>query len=129
MYRLRTTFRFSAAHYLPSHSGKCANIHGHTYKVEVFVVANSLNKSGMVVDFGEIKAVIAELDHLVDHCSGGLNELEMFKDMEPTAENMAREFFYYFKKAFNHLLTFRLDKVRVHEDPDETWAEYEERIF
>jgi len=125
MYRLRATFRFAAAHSLPRHPGKCANVHGHTYKVEVFIVAETLNPDGMVIDFGEIKAAMAALDHVVDHTF--LNDLKMFASMnQPTAEVMAHVFFNYFRKAFlEHLPRVDIEKVRVHEDLDETWAEYE----
>ena len=51
-------FSFDAAHQLVGHFGKCANLHGHTYKVEV-VLTGSINDSGssegMVVDFYHVK--------------------------------------------------------------------------
>lgn len=65
------TFTFDAAHQLPLHDGKCRNLHGHTYRVEVTVkseVITTGSKSGMVVDFGDIKAVWKEhIEPLVDH--------------------------------------------------------------
>ena len=60
------SFTFDAAHVLPWHPGKCARLHGHTYRVDV-TVAGPLDENGIVVDFGDIKtaaaAVIEPLDH------------------------------------------------------------------
>ena len=75
---IKTTksFTFDAAHFLPNHKGKCANMHGHTYRLDVTVVGNqgklSLGGSdeGMVIDFADLKAavkveVIDKMDHQV----------------------------------------------------------------
>ncbi|NWJ45332.1 MAG: 6-carboxytetrahydropterin synthase [Chloroflexi bacterium] len=66
-------FRFESAHRLEYHQGKCAQLHGHSYKLEVSVFSNikeALGQSdhGMVMDFSELshivkEAVIAQLDH------------------------------------------------------------------
>ncbi|PJC54320.1 MAG: 6-carboxytetrahydropterin synthase QueD [Candidatus Levybacteria bacterium CG_4_9_14_0_2_um_filter_35_21] len=60
-------FRFDAAHQLLNYNGPCANLHGHTYKLQVSV-AGIVQKSGMVMDFGDLKnivneKVISKLDH------------------------------------------------------------------
>lgn len=66
---------------LPYYS-KCANMHGHNWIITVFCKSETLNESGMVVDFTHIKKAIHDkLDHQ------NLNELF---DFNPTAENMAR---------------------------------------
>jgi 6-pyruvoyltetrahydropterin/6-carboxytetrahydropterin synthase len=84
---IRKTFRFEAAHVLPHHPGKCARLHGHSYRVEV-AVAGALQSAGpatgMVVDFDALAAVVRP--HVVerlDHSS--LNDLMP----NPTAEEIA----------------------------------------
>ena len=63
-------------------------MHGHNWKVEVEVCGNKLDNIGMVIDFKDIKKstnnVVDELDHEF------LNDLEPFKDVNPTAENIAK---------------------------------------
>ena len=76
---LYTVRRFSAAHYLPEYKGKCANLHGHTWKVEVWINGVIDHKTGMVVDFKGIKDIIDEFDHAY------LNDILL----NPTAENIA----------------------------------------
>ncbi len=84
---IRKTFRFEAAHVLPFHPGKCARLHGHSYRFEV-AVAGALHASGpatgMVVDFDDLTAIVRPLvvDRL-DHSS--LNDLIA----NPTAEEIA----------------------------------------
>ncbi|SDF78552.1 6-carboxytetrahydropterin synthase QueD [Sporolituus thermophilus] len=100
---VRTTkiFTFDAAHFLPGHQGKCANMHGHTYRLEVTVerkaggVASGGPEDGMVIDFGRLNAIIKEqiiekLDHKI------LNECFPFR---PTSENMALYIFDYLNTA------------------------------
>jgi len=88
MYDLTIIAEFEAAHQLPDYPGKCCRLHGHNWKVEVTVSGNELNELGMIMDFKELKAevgkVIDELDHYY------LNDLEAFKTMPPTAENIAK---------------------------------------
>lgn len=60
-------FMFHAAHKLPGYEGKCKNLHGHTYKLHV-TLEGEPDKSGMVLDFKEIKdtvekEILSRLDH------------------------------------------------------------------
>ena len=79
IYRLELEHHFDSAHYLPGHPGKCAWMHGHRWEVKVVIQTTKLDDAGMVVDFGDIKNVINELDH---------KELNDVMD-NPTAENIA----------------------------------------
>jgi len=54
---------FEAAHRLPGHPGKCARVHGHSYRVRVVVKGGDILSDGMVIDFHEVKEVIDQLDH------------------------------------------------------------------
>ena len=81
-------FDFGAAHKLTNYKGKCENLHGHNWHVEVCVKGKNLNPAGVLVDFGEIKKAVkivikGELDHKF------LNELEMFENMQPSSERIA----------------------------------------
>ncbi len=88
-------FKFDAAHFLPEHSGKCAELHGHTYRLEVTVArkAGGLvadgSSAGMVIDFGDLKAIVQrEIIEKVDHKM--LNDVFPFRT---TAENMVTYFY------------------------------------
>lgn len=75
--RICKQFRFEAAHVLPHHPGKCSRLHGHSYRLEVFVegpVQEHGPASGMVEDFDVIARIVRErvIDRL-DHRS--LNDL------------------------------------------------------
>ncbi|MDR2405617.1 MAG: 6-carboxytetrahydropterin synthase QueD [Deltaproteobacteria bacterium] len=91
MYELKITNHFAAAHNLREFYGKCENLHGHNWFVEVRVRAKDLDKIGLVMDFGLIKkslnVVLDELDHKY------LNELEYFKERNPSSENIAHFIF------------------------------------
>jgi len=82
MLRVTKTFEFHAAHSLPDYEGACANLHGHTYVLEV-ALQGPVGEDGFVVDFGVMKSRIEMkvIDHL-DHRF--LNEILP----NPTAENL-----------------------------------------
>ena len=96
MYELIITGHFSSAHYLREYEGACENLHGHTWKVEVAIASNIVNKIGLVVDFKELKVRLKEMMDHWDHVC--LNDLPEFKEMNPSTENMARWIFQEFKK-------------------------------
>ena len=61
------TFRFEAAHQLPWHGGRCRNLHGHSYRLDV-TVSGPLGPNGIVLDFADLQAVVerevvARYDH------------------------------------------------------------------
>lgn len=88
MYKISISSDFSSAHTLRGYKGKCENLHGHNWKVEVSVYSNKLDKLGMVMDFKDLKkttyAILDELDHK------NLNDLPYFKKVNPTSENIAK---------------------------------------
>ena len=87
---LTKIFHFEAAHHLPGHKGKCANLHGHSYRLEVTLrgpIKNVPGQSdyGMVMDFGDLSqvvrnSVIEQLDH---------QDLNAVTAIHTTAENLA----------------------------------------
>lgn len=92
-WKLRVRDKFSAAHYLGEYQGKCEKLHGHTFQVEVEITVRELDRTGLGIDFTEIKKRLAQI--LPDHAL--LNEVYEFN---PSAENLAREIFYQMKKYY-----------------------------
>lgn len=102
--KLTKTGKFDAAHRLPHHPGKCANIHGHTWKWEVEIVGTLGNDpSGMLVDFAELKKTINHYDHslildvhddvLVSTKLGTKVNVDIYTlPFVPTCENLATVF-------------------------------------
>ena len=88
MYELAITRRFAAAHQLREYRGKCENIHGHTFRVEVKVRARKLNRIGLAIDFRELKEITDRILAGYDHQL--LNELPEFSRRNPSSENLAR---------------------------------------
>ncbi len=87
MYQLSVIRRFCAAHHLRNYEGKCANLHGHNYRVEITVAGHQLDEAGMLIDFSVLKAVCDEVLDRFDHAY--LNDLPEFADRNVTAEHLA----------------------------------------
>ena len=138
MYKLKTTAAFDSAHFLSGYNGKCANIHGHTWTIEVEVRENSLiaegEKRGMVVDFSDLKKSVKALadryDHTLIYEQGSLREstLNALREegfsltelpVRPTAENFAKLFYEALSKELP------VCSVTVYETP-QNCATYEE---
>jgi len=114
MSKIRVTkiFRFEMAHALWGYDGLCKNIHGHSYILKVTVSGTPITdenniKLGMVIDFGDLKRVVAR--HIVDVYDHALvlskkAPVERFEDIDemfdrkiwcdfqPTAENLVIHF-------------------------------------
>jgi 6-pyruvoyltetrahydropterin/6-carboxytetrahydropterin synthase len=89
MYELKVTTRFAAAHRLTMVGEKCENLHGHNWKVEVFVKGGELDEGGVLVDFGIVKRHVRDLMETLDHKY--LNDLDAFGNgTPPSSENIAR---------------------------------------
>jgi len=58
---------FSSAHQLRGYKGKCENLHGHNYKVEIYACGEELNNIGLLIDFGELKDAADEIVKYLDH--------------------------------------------------------------
>ncbi|MDR1577995.1 MAG: 6-carboxytetrahydropterin synthase QueD [Deltaproteobacteria bacterium] len=91
MFELKVTNRFAAAHNLREFHGRCENLHGHNWFVEVRARAQELDKIGLVMDFGILKTLLGEVLDLLDHKY--LNELEYFQVDNVSSENIARFIF------------------------------------
>lgn len=111
MYQLKTEASFDGAHFLTDYNGKCENLHGHRWRVVVYIRQASLGTDGterdMVLDFGEFKRIVREevgkFDHmfLVEEGSLKPQTIACLEDegftlkmlpFRTTAENLARNF-------------------------------------
>lgn len=109
MHEISLTHTIDTGHRIVGHEGgrgKCARLHGHTYRYEVTVASPSLLPIGFVVDFGVIKKALDEWDHRIVLWEGDpiMEDVFGFADgpgdlkrlgfvvvpFNPTAENMAR---------------------------------------
>ncbi len=87
--RVVKEFTFDAAHYLPEHSGACAEIHGHTYRLQVGIDGEADPESGMVLDFGDLGDMIeGQILSVLDHTFLNKLQVQGFPLENPTAENM-----------------------------------------
>jgi 6-pyruvoyltetrahydropterin/6-carboxytetrahydropterin synthase len=87
MYEVKIVTQFAAAHRLENFNGKCESLHGHNWKVEVFLAGKDLDGAGLLMDFGAVKARTKEVLEEIDHKY--LNELAAFQDRNPSSENLA----------------------------------------
>ncbi|MDG2916104.1 6-carboxytetrahydropterin synthase QueD [Bisgaard Taxon 10/6] len=139
MFRVSKEFSFDMAHILDGHDGKCRNLHGHTYKLQVEVSGDLYQqgpKKGMVIDFADLKDIVktlilAPMDHAFIYDTNSerecriaalLNELDSKTFGIPsrtTAEEMARFIFNRLKSELP------LSAVRLWETPT-SFCEYRE---
>ena len=80
---------FSSAHQLRGYKGKCENLHGHNYKIEIYARGNELDNIGLLVDFVELKAAADEVVLYLDHRN--INELPPFDELQPSAATVGDE--------------------------------------
>lgn len=132
MYRLTTEHSFDAAHFLAGYEGKCANLHGHRWRVLVEVEGEQLESQGqmrgMLVDFGDVKRVVKEMTDAFDHSfiyeEGSLRQKTLEALLEenfllipvtfrPTAENFSKYFYEEMEKQ-----GYPVAQVTVYETPN-----------
>lgn len=122
MFTLRKEFRFEASHQLKKHDGKCARLHGHSWRGVVEVKGELLctagPKSGMLIDYSTITDIVKPfVDKYLDHWH--LNESTGLED--PTSEMLAAWIFIKLKP-----LLLGLTAVEIHETCTSS-CRYEER--
>ena len=97
MFELMLEESFESAHALRGYEGPCENLHGHTWKVQVFLKGEKLNKVGLLEDFksikSELKEVLEEFDHKL------LNDIKPFDVENPSSENIAKRIYKKMKKG------------------------------
>ena len=134
MIRLTKEFSFESAHALWGYDGKCREVHGHSYRLFVTVKGEPISdpqspKLGMVMDFGELKAIVAQqitdrLDHsfVMRRTAEAESLAETMKsqftnvilvDYQPTCENMLQDCAARLKAALPEGV--ELHSLRLHE--------------
>ncbi|HYP01236.1 MAG TPA: 6-carboxytetrahydropterin synthase QueD [Pyrinomonadaceae bacterium] len=115
MFEVMIERNFSSAHQLRGYKGKCENLHGHNYKIEIFARGRELDHIGLLVDFGDLKTAADEIVQYLDHRN--INELPPFDaELNPSAENLAR---YILERVAARVGDERVEiyKVRCYETP------------
>jgi 6-pyruvoyltetrahydropterin/6-carboxytetrahydropterin synthase len=91
MFQVSVEDTFSAGHALRGYKGKCENLHGHNYRVQITLEGPELDGIGLLVDFTHLKEVMRGVIRKLDHQF--INDLEPFTKVNPSAENMAKYFY------------------------------------
>lgn len=138
MYYLKTSAAFDSAHFLSGYQGKCSNLHGHRWTIEVLVGKETLQEAGqirgMVLDFGDLKHALRELAACYDHAliyeehslhsttveallAEGFHLIAV--PFRPTAEEFAKHFYQKLQEQ-----GMPVHRVTVYETPDNC-ASYE----
>ena len=129
MYSIKIESYFSAAHFLRGYRGKCEELHGHNWKVEITTEAKKLDKTGMVLDFKDLKMELNKVLEKLDHKC--LNNIAYFsaaggsasggKKANPTSENVAQYIYKNLKSPIKNLKS-----VTVWESHNSCASYYEE---
>ena len=125
MFEVTVEDTFAAGHYLRNYKGKCENPHGHNYKIRVTLAGKELDKAGLLLDFKELREVMKHTIERLDHQM--INEVEPFKVLNPSAENLAK---YFYDEATGKLNNVTSGRVKVKNvtvfETDTTTATYSE---
>lgn len=120
MFTVFKDFTFAAAHRIRGHTGGCENLHGHNYRVRVVVASATLDGLGMVIDFADLKKIVAAVVDPFDHRL--INDVPPFDVRNTTAELLAQ---YVFDEVTQRLPPGRsLSRVEIWET-DTSCAIYE----
>lgn len=119
-YAVAADVRFSAGHRILGYSGKCLSPHGHSYRAQLCLEGDALDRLGLLTDFGDVKASMrawigANWDHaflvnsrdkaMIDALeSVSESRVYQFEDANPTAENMARALCLAMRRQFGALV-------------------------
>lgn len=140
--RITKQFGFETAHALHGYDGKCKNIHGHSYKLDVTVMGTPISdasnpKYGMVIDFGDLKKIVKEeIVDVFDHATifnqntphseiaeylSKLGHHILSVDYQPTTENMVIDFADKIKRRLPEHLELYSIKLRETESSFAEW--------
>lgn len=88
MFELMIETHFSSAHQLRGYKGECERVHGHNWKVQVYLLAERLNEIDIAIDFHDLKKMTEEIVGQLDHRF--LNDIFPFTEKNPSSENIAK---------------------------------------
>jgi len=120
MFEIAIKGDIASAHYLRKYEGKCKNLHGHTWNVEVVMISEELDEIGMVADFRVLKKQLKEFLMTIDHVC--LNDLPYFQEVNPTTENIAKYIYTHFAETVTPL---KIKSVQVWESDTSSVLYYE----
>lgn len=142
MIRITKQFSFETGHALYGYDGKCRNVHGHSYKLNVTVIGEPISdnenvKFGMVIDFGDLKKIVKnEIVDKFDHATVFnkntphvelAEELKsrghhvILTDYQPTSENMVTDFAEKIKKHLPYHVKLHSLKLQETESSFAEW--------
>ena len=137
--KITKQFDFCMAHRLTFHKGKCYNLHGHNYLLEV-EVEGDVDENGFVMDFGDLKEMVKPFVERLDHSLWIYKEdkilMETYKiemdrlfrrnimETESTAENIAKWFHQKISERFGTMYELFSFKIKIWETPT-SFAEYD----
>ena len=90
MFEVTVDQTFAAGHALRNYKGRCENVHGHNFRVQVKIEGERLDETGLLVDFIDVKSLMRAIIDRLDHQF--LNEVAPFDVKNPSAENIAEYF-------------------------------------
>ena len=120
MFEVSVRDSIASAHQLHGYDGPCKDMHGHTWKVEIVVCGEALDGVGLLSDFRAVKLLLKDVLKPLDHVV--LNDLPVFKDVNPSTENLARHIYRTLKPKTAPL---RLKQVQVWESETASVIYYE----
>jgi len=121
MFTVGVKSRFSAAHSLREYGGNCERLHGHNWVVELVCQSDSVDKLGMAIDFRVLKKALKEVLDTLDH--NFLNDLDPFKEKNPSSENIAQHIWEEVSSRLPADNAVTMVNVKVWESED-SWAQY-----
>lgn len=120
MFEVSVKGDIASAHFLRGYEGRCKDLHGHTWKIEVVIVGEQLDCVGMLADFAVLKKELREFLVTIDHVC--LNDLPYFKKHNPTTENIAK---YVYQNFAAEIAPLKIKRVRVWESDSSSVVYYE----
>jgi 6-pyruvoyltetrahydropterin/6-carboxytetrahydropterin synthase len=113
MFEVSVEETFAAGHALRNYKGKCENVHGHNYRVQLTFSGPELDSIGLLVDFVAVKKLMQTVVDRLDHQY--LNDLAPFNVLNPSAENIAKYFYDQISGGLGQNIPVRLGQVRIWE--------------
>jgi len=124
IFKLKISTHFSSSHQLRNYNGKCENLHGHNFVVEVVVKGNELDKDvEYLIDFKILKKMLNEIIEPLDHVH--LNNVPPFDKINPSSENLSKYIYKEMEKKLEPYRNVEIEQVGVAENIG-SWAFYME---
>jgi len=121
MYTLSIERKISTAHQLRDYNGPCARTHGHNWRIKLDIQCDTLDDTGIAIDFTNLDKKLWEVINPFDHQL--INSIPPFDKLNPTAENLVKYF-------YDQLQTSLADEVSIKKvslwETDEYMVSYEE---